>query len=191
MKQDFTSVTSRQLAALFPVLLSPHDPAWEACYAAEKALFQKRLGRQIKRINHIGSTAIPGLVAKPTIDILLEVAQDTDISTLTGQLVEEGYVVNTPPKDIILYLKGYTPRGFEGQALHIHLRHSGDWDELYFRDYLLRHPQTARAYGQLKARLKEQFAHDRDGYTAAKGDFVRKYTGLAREEFPGRYLPGE
>lgn len=86
-----------------------------------------------------------------------------------------------------MYLKGYTPSGFMGQCVHIHVRYFGDWGELYFRDYLISHPDVANEYGKLKLMLKEQYVHDRDGYTEAKGDFVRKYTEYARAEYTDRY----
>ncbi len=81
----------------------------------------------ILRISHIGSTSVPELIAKPTIDILLEISQDADLSIITERLKDEGYIVNTPPGDIIMYLKGYSPNGFEEQCVHIHVRHLGDW----------------------------------------------------------------
>ncbi|HEY8349060.1 MAG TPA: GrpB family protein [Clostridia bacterium] len=189
MRQDFTGVTKERLSELFPVKLEKHDPAWKDHYAAEADFLRSVFGDKIVRINHIGSTSVPGLVAKPTIDILLEIREDTDLSAITERMRDEGYIVNTPQKDIIMYLKGYTPQGFSGQCAHIHVRHSGDWDELYFRDYLCVHPDIAEEYGRLKLALKEKYTHDRDGYTEAKSDFVNKYTQLARAEFPGRYAP--
>lgn len=143
------------------------------------------------RISHIGSSSVPGLLAKPTVDILLEVSGDTDLAAVTERMKDEGYAINTPEGDLIMYLKGYTPEGFRGQAFHIHVRHSGDWGELYFRDYLIAHPETAAEYAALKTALKEQFPQNRDGYTAAKGKFVQGHTEQARREFPGRYTPGD
>jgi GrpB-like predicted nucleotidyltransferase (UPF0157 family) len=64
----------------------------------------------------------------------------------------------------------------------------GDWDELYFRDYLQVHPEIAEQYGVLKQSLKERFEHDRDAYTEAKTTFVQKYSQKARDEFGPRYL---
>ncbi len=189
MRQDFKNVTAGRLAELFPVLLKEHDPEWPEEYLAEKAFLQSVFQEKIIRISHIGSSAVPGLVAKPTIDILLEVAADCDLHAITERMLDEGYVVNTPKSDLVMYLKGYTPQGFRGQAAHIHVRRSGDWDELYFRDYLIAHPLVLAAYARLKLELKAQYPNDRDGYTAAKGQFVQKYTKLAREEFGGRYEP--
>lgn len=65
---------------------------------------------------------------------------------------------------------------------HLHIRYSGDWDEPYFRDYLLAHPDTANAYGELKVKLQKLYEHDRDGYTDAKTDFIREITNRAKEQ---------
>ena len=82
----------------------------------------------------------------------------------------------------MMFMKGYTPEGFKAQAFHLHIRYSGDWDEPYFRDYLLAHPDTANAYGELKVKLQKLYAHDRDGYTDAKTDFIQEITNRAKEQ---------
>ena len=189
MRQDFSNVTDEQLAQLFPILLEEHNSEWKEYFLKEKDHLQSIFGDKMVRINHIGSSAVDGLIAKPTVDILIEVEVDTDIQSITETMLEAGYVVNTPESDIIMYIKGYTPNGFCGQAVHIHVRHSGDWGELYFRDYLNTHPGVAAEYVELKILLKEQYQHDRDGYTQAKGEFVQKYTDIARKEYGVRYQP--
>lgn len=191
MREDWSSVTDSKRAELFPIVLVEYDAKWKDAYRAEKTYLQTVFGETINRISHIGSTAVPGLVAKPTIDILLEVVEGIDLQPVTDTLLHEGYVVNAGIDDIITYIKGYTPRGFEGQTAHIHVRNSGDWGELYFRDYLLAHPETATQYAALKLRLQGPYRHDRDGYTQAKGTFICRYTGLARAEFSGRYSVGQ
>jgi SAM-dependent methyltransferase len=80
-----------------------------------------------------------------------------------------------------MFLKGYTSAGFAEKVYHIHVRYPGDWDEMYFRDYLILHPEAAAAYATLKRQLQEQFAYDRDGYTDAKGAFIKDVTKRARE----------
>ena len=80
----------------------------------------------------------------------------------------------------MMFVKGYTKAGFKGQAFHIHVRYKGDWDEIYFRDYLIAHPEVAREYEDLKIRLCSAFKNDREGYTEAKTDFVKMVTGSAR-----------
>ena len=82
--------------------------------------------------------------------------------------------------------KGYTPEGFAQRVFHLHLRISGDQDEIYFRNYLIQNPSVAKEYEKLKLSLWKNYEHDRDGYTEAKGDFIRKYTEIAKEE--GRLL---
>lgn len=190
MRQDFSNVTAGRLAELFPVLLVEYDPKWPEHYLAEKAFLQSVFREKAMRVSHIGSTAVPGLIAKPTIDILLEVAKDCDLHAITERMLDEGYVVNTPGGDLIMFLKGYTPQGFRGQAAHVHVRNGGDWGELYFRDYLIAHPQALAEYAGLKLELKSLYPNDREDYTAAKGQFVQKVTELARLEFGGKYAPG-
>jgi GrpB-like predicted nucleotidyltransferase (UPF0157 family) len=191
VRQDFSKVTAARLSELFPVLLEEHNPQWKAHYLEEKAFLESVFGGKLVRISHIGSSSVPGLLAKPTVDILLEITRDTELNAVTERMKEGGYVVNTPKSDLIMYLKGYTPEGFKGQVFHIHVRHSGDWGELYFRDYLIAHPEKTAEYTALKTALKAQFPYDRDGYTEAKGEFVLAHTERARLEFPGRYTPGD
>jgi GrpB-like predicted nucleotidyltransferase (UPF0157 family) len=193
MPKSLSGMTSAELWALFPILLEPHDPAWALRYARERERIERAIGEEnTVRISHIGSTAVPGLIAKPTIDILLEIAEGCDLDQLKAALTADGWLFspqlqNPPPH--MMFLKGYTPQGFRGQAFHLHARYFGDWDELYFRDWLISHPEAAPAYGTLKDRLKAQYEHDRDAYTRAKTEFVREQTARAREEFGGGTNP--
>lgn len=178
-------MTNEELWMLFPIIISEHQPYWKELYLSEKDVIEKTVGlSNITRINHIGSTAVSNLVAKPTIDILLEISDSTDLNKLKGDIESIGYVYSYQPNNPaphMMFMKGYTAKGFQGQAYHLHVRYRGDWDEIYFRDYLITHPKVAKEYGALKLQLKEQYKHDRDGYTQAKSDFIRKITELARE----------
>ena len=189
MREDWSGVSSDKLAELFPIILEPHNAKWKVYYLHEKEYLQSVFENKIIRINHIGSSSVTGLLTKPTIDILIEISEETDIDAITEKLLNKGYAVNHARDDIITYIKGYTPRGFEGQAVHVHVRYSGDWGELYFRDYLTLHTDVAREYEALKMQLKDKYLHDRDGYTGAKGQFINKHTDKARKEFPNRYTP--
>lgn len=80
--------------------------------------------------------------------------------------------------------KGYTENGFAERVFHLHLRYEGDNDEIYFRNYLIAHPDIAREYERLKLGLWKRFEHDRDGYMNGKTEFVKKYTTHAKNE-PG------
>lgn len=85
------------------------------------------------------------------------------------------------------FQRGYTEEGFAERVFHLHLRLAGDNDELYFQDFLNAHRDSALAYEKLKLNLWKQYEHDRDAYTAAKGEFVKECTRLAKQEFAGKY----
>lgn len=184
-------MTDEERWVLFPILLSAHRTEWKEEYRKERDTILSAIGEEnVDRISHIGSTAVEGLIAKPTIDILLEIKKDTDTTALISALTTTGYICDRQPwkpAPHLMFMKGYTPQGFQGQAVHLHVRYRGDWDELYFRDYLQSHPEAARAYGELKQRLQAKYRHDRDAYTNAKTDFIRHITSLAREETKKKY----
>lgn len=191
MNNPLQKMTNEELWVLFPIILSEHRAEWTKFYEQEKDTIISALGtKNISRINHIGSTSVPGLIAKPTIDILLEIPTDADIPSLTAALISAGYICNTQPNNPaphLMFMKGYTPQGFRGQAVHLHVRFPGDWNELYFRDYLRSHPETAKSYGKLKQNLQLRYEHDRDAYTEAKTDFIQEATRLARKEMGNKY----
>lgn len=111
----------------------------------------------IERINHIGSTSVNRLIAKPTIDILLEITRDCDLKFLVNVLEENGYIFEKQPQKPaphMMFMKGYTEKGFAEKVFHLHVRYLGDWDELYFRDYLRSHTDISQAYEDLKLTLK-------------------------------------
>ena len=178
-------MTDEERAKLFPVVLSEYNLAWPQWYAEEEELLIRFIGAErIIRVSHIGSTAVPGLIAKPTIDILLEIDKGTDIEKLIVALPESEYIClrqqTIPSHDIAVFYKGYTATGFAERVYHIHVRYPGDWDEPHFRDYLIANPEEAKAYAALKQRLVAQFEHDRDGYTKAKGALIKTMTMRAR-----------
>jgi GrpB-like predicted nucleotidyltransferase (UPF0157 family) len=191
MKKQLSEMTNEELWELFPIILREHDPQWTTCYRRESAIIVNAAGKDnIVRINHIGSTAVSGLLAKPTVDILLEITDDCDTEKLIKDIESAGYIYteqqgNPPPH--MMFLKGYTPEGFVGQAFHVHVRYAGNWPELYFRDYLKEHKDVADEYGRFKKSLLEKYEHDRDGYTSAKTEFIERHTTIAREEYKGRY----
>ena len=93
------------------------------------------------------------------------------------------------PELNLVFNKGYTPDGFAEKVYHLHVRYLRDWNELYFRDYLLDHTEVAAQYGILKLGLLKEYEHNRDGYTEAKSEFIKSYTEKARIEYAGRYMP--
>lgn len=184
--KPLNQITDEERTALFPVVLSEHNPEWKTWFADEKERLVMLVGTEnIVCLSHIGSTSVLGLIAKPTVDILLEIADDADIDRLIVSLPSPEYICLNPPTmptppPHLMFLKGYTPTGFAERVFHIHVRYKGDWDELYFRDYLIAHPGTAAEYAALKRRLYKEYEYDRDGYTLAKGEFIRSVTEKAR-----------
>lgn len=185
MEKPLSQLTLEELWALFPIILRAHEPCWLDWYAAEAARLSPVLPAGT-RLHHIGSTAVAGIWAKPIVDILVE-TPPRDMDAAHEAVSRCGYLcMHTEPtrRD---YNRGYTPKGFDRQVFHLHLRRPGDCDELYFRDYLIAHPDIAKDYEALKLSLWKRFEHDRDGYTDAKGAFVRRWTQAAKQEYAGRY----
>lgn len=185
MEKDLSKMTNEELWQLFPIVISEHKTYWKNYYEQEESFLKGTLGTAILRINHIGSTAVPGLPAKPTIDILLEINNFTNTNRLILDMEKAGYIYSPQPEKPaphMMFLKGYTPQGFAEKVYHVHVRYSGDWDELYFKNYLITHPEAAREYGLLKLQLKKQFEHDRDAYTSAKTDFIKEIVRKSRTE---------
>ncbi|MCL2803780.1 MAG: GrpB family protein [Micrococcales bacterium] len=177
-------MTLEQLWQLFPIQLRPHNPAYASWFAEEAASLQALLVDSAERISHIGSTAVPGLVAKPIVDILLELAPDAELDATVAALVGEGWLVMSKAggNDFRVDLnKGYTAQGFADRVFHLHLVPPGDHDELYFRHWLRQNPPACAKYEALKRDLLASFEHNRDAYTAAKTDFIRSITEQARQ----------
>ena len=176
MRKPLSEMTLEELWQLFPIQLTEHKEYWEDWYREEQAFLSSFLPKDV-RINHIGSTAINGIWAKPIVDILAE-APLTEHETIKELLLKNGYLCMAQSD----FNKGYTSDGFAERVFHLHLRDFGDHDELYFRDYLNEYPEIAKEYEKLKLSLWKPFEHNRDGYTERKTDFVRKVTQLAIEQ---------
>ncbi len=131
-----------------------------------------------------------GIWAKPTVDILVEMKEGQGLDDAGTKLENSGYLLMSKASDRCSYNKGYTPDGFAARVFHIHLRQAGDHDELYFRDCLRADRQAAEEYERLKLGLWKAYGNDRDGYTAAKGEFVRRHTAERRRAFEGQYEEG-
>lgn len=192
MGKRLSEMSLEELWELFPVILKEHDPIWKDWYLQEEKLLKKIGNQYIERINHIGSTSVNGLLAKPTIDILFEITEDCDLKFLVSMLEENGYIFEKQPQKPaphMMFMKGYTEKGFAEKVFHLHVRYIGDWNELYFRDFLQLHKEVAQEYSNLKLSLIDKYEHDRDGYTEAKTEFVNKYTKMARIEFENKYTP--
>lgn len=178
----------KELWELFPIFLVAHNEKWKADYDKIEVFLKSILsGYPIERISHIGSTAIDGIWAKDIVDILIEVAEGSDMEHMAKALEENGFLRMSAEAGRISLNRGYTEDGFADKVFHVHIRYAGDNDELYFRDYLNEHAQVAKEYERIKLRLWKLFEHDRDAYTSAKTEFIRKWTQEAKEAYAGRY----
>jgi GrpB-like predicted nucleotidyltransferase (UPF0157 family) len=168
----------------YPVVIVDYDPAWPRLFETEKNKIAKLFGDQILSIEHVGSTAVPGLVAKPIIDIMIGVDSLEKGKTLCLPALQKlGYqyvaeLEKEIPERYFLF------RGsVEGHSHHIHITQPTTefWiDHILFRDYLRRYPDVAREYGELKQQLAQQYRLERVEYGKAKTDFIENVLAKAR-----------
>lgn len=187
MEKPLSEMTREELWELFPIILSEHKICWQDWYAEEMRTITALLPEQNIKANHIGSTAIPHIWAKPIVDILIEIPENASMEDIKDVLVSSGYICMSETENRVSLNKGYTSQGFAERVFHIHLRRCGNHDELYFRDYMSDHPALAKEYEKLKLSLRKEYEHDRDAYTGAKSAFVKKYTDAAKAEYGNRY----
>ena len=174
------------------VAIVPYDPRWPELFREEKEHLLTVLPKElIRRIEHFGSTAVPGLAAKPIVDMLVEVTDLRATRERIAPLLDaEGYDYFWRPTfgdDVPPFYAWFIKRDRPGgvRTHHIHMVEAGfseHWDRLLFRDYLIRHPETAREYGQLKLRLAAEHSNDRIAYTKGKTDFVMRVMQRAEAE---------
>ena len=184
MSKPLSEMTLEELWQLFPIFLTEYQTYWTEWYQEEYTLLSAILSKNyIVRINHIGSTAIKGIWAKPIIDILVEIIEQTNMQLICDILTENGYLCMSQSENRMSFNKGYTERGFSEKVFHLHLRYIGDNDELYFRDYLNEHADIAKEYENLKISLRKLYEHNRDRYTNAKGNFIANVMKMAKEKY--------
>ena len=189
MTRKLSDLTQEELWQLFPIFLTEPKPQWAAIYAAAEARFKEVLAAYVPfRISHVGSTAIPGIWAKNIVDVMIELAPGTDMEAVAQEIEAQGFTRKYTEEGRIFLHLGYTEQGFADEVIHLHLRYRGDNDELYFRDYLLDHPECAREYEALKMQLWKKYAHNRDAYTEGKTAFIRRQTEAAKAAYGERYV---
>lgn len=186
MGKKLSEMTLEELWKLFPIYLTEHQPCWQEWYSEEEGLLKKALSPSV-RISHIGSTAIPSIWAKPIVDILVEIPKGNQLHDYKDLIINSGYICMSQSENRLSFNKGYTENGFAERVFHLHLRYAGDNDELYFRDYLVEFPEFAKEYEKLKLTLWKEYEHNRDAYTNAKAELVKKYTEQAKRIYIDRY----
>lgn len=188
MGKALSEMTLEELWDLFPIFLVEPNDEWESSYHTVESILKEILSAcPVERISHIGSTAIRGIWAKDIVDVLVELSAEADMKQAAKLIEENGFIRMSAETSRVSFNRGYTENGFAENVYHVHLRYAGDNDELYFRDYLNEHTSVAREYERMKLELWKRHEHDRDAYTDAKTEFIRKWTLEAKRIYCGRY----
>lgn len=165
-----------------PVELVPYDPSWPERFAAEAALLEGAIGGFVEGgIHHVGSTAVPGLSAKPVIDIVVGIRDLEGARQAFPPLAALGYQY-FPYRSWMHWFCKPSPTN---RTHHLHLVPHRDppfRDRLAFRDHLRQHPAVAVEYARLKCELARRYRRDREAYTDGKTEFVARVVSAAAIE---------
>ncbi|MEZ4735326.1 MAG: GrpB family protein [Caldilineaceae bacterium] len=162
------------------VALHPYADEWPALFQAEAAQLQAAIGAHVLDIQHVGSTSIPGLPAKPILDIGVAVENFEAATVCIQPLAAMGYRYRG---EMGIPRRHYFVKG-DPVTHHLHMNeiHSADWQQqIAFRDYLRQHPEAVHAYATLKAHLASQFPDARLAYTESKSGFI---AGILQKALP-------
>jgi GrpB-like predicted nucleotidyltransferase (UPF0157 family) len=155
-----------------PTSVVPYDPLWPELFAALGRTLRRELGAAALRIDHIGSTAVPGLAAKPIIDVQISVAALEPVAAYRGALERAGFSWRSDNPD---RMKRYFRERPGAPRTHVHVRAAGGLSEqlaLLFRDYLRSDAEWALRYAAEKRRFAHLLGTDRAAYVEAKEPFV-------------------
>lgn len=161
-----------------PIVVVPYDPRWPVLFEAEAVRLGRALGEVALRIEHIGSTAVRDLAAKPVVDVQISVAALEPAKPYASPLEGLGY---GNWRDI--HEPDHRFCRDEPRRHHVHLVVAGgaiERDRPLFRDYLTVNPEIRRTYAELKVAAARAFGHDRDRYTSAKDEFIESALSTAR-----------
>jgi len=190
-----SGLSDEMLASLCELQIVPYDPKWPEAFAAEAIRIRNALGPLALRIDHNGSTSIPGLAAKPVIDIQVSVRSLQPIDAYGELLRHLGYVHVAHADDSFCPFF-HRPSSWP-HTHHVHVVEAGGVEErrtLAFRDYLRDHQEAARDYEQLKRNLARELAPQdvasREAYARAKTDFIERIIAIASVNgYPRELLP--
>ena len=178
---------SSTTGAVSPISIAPYDPSWPAAFQAESLRIREALGEIALRVDHVGSTSIPGLGAKPVIDIQISVRELHPLDPYRDRLATLGYR-HAAHSDDAFYPFFHRPHDWP-HTHHIHVCAAGGEQErrqLAFRDYLRDHPDTAEAYEAEKLALAAQHIsttmETRNAYADAKSGFIEPLVKRAMAE---------
>ncbi|MDF2680145.1 MAG: hypothetical protein K0R47_1335 [Brevibacillus sp.] len=163
------------------IIVVPYEEEWPYLFQEMGRRLRNTLGELAVRIDHIGSTSVPGLAAKPVIDIQISVFSFEPMDQLVERMREAGFLYREDNPDLS---KRYF-RELPGHLrTHVHVRRVGSWSEqisLLFRDYLRAHPEACMEYAALKYRLAEDHRENRNQYADAKSPFIWRVLQEAHE----------
>ena len=180
------ALAMRHHTASAPVIIADYDPRWPAMYAAETARIHDAIGEWLVGIEHVGSTSVPGLAAKPVIDIMPGLRRLGDSPHIVKPLQKLGYQYFPEHEDVMPERRYFAlPAGDKHRTrrrFHIHAVETTTafWRRhVAFRNYLRAHPETVDEYAALKRCLAAKYGSDREGYTEAKTEFITGIESLA------------
>lgn len=165
------------------IVVVPYENHWNEKFQIEAKRLKAAMPELVK-VHHIGSTSVPGLAAKPIVDMIMEVEDIERVDNWNECFEKLGYIVKGE--------NGISGRRFfihgteEKRSYHLHVFETGNPEiirHLAFRDYMMEHCEEAEAYATLKRELAEKFTYDGDQYTEGKTDFVRNIDEKAQEWF--------
>lgn len=156
------------------VEVSSYDEKWAVLFAEEADKLKLVFENEMVAIHHIGSTAVPGLKAKPIIDIMPVVKDISLVDKYNEEMKSIGY---EPKGENGIPNRRYFQKGGDNRTHHVHIYQVGSPEikrHLAFRDYLLQNSRVMKSYGELKERLAQQFPYDIESYINGKDSFVKK-----------------
>lgn len=158
----------------------PHDSTWHSKFEDESKLITPTLGDNLVKIHHIGSTSIPGIYAKPIIDILVEVKDITKVDEQNSAIAVFGYEAMG---ELGIPGRRYFRKHIEDKRTHhIHIFEVNSPEierHLAIRDYMIAHPEDAQKYSELKRKLAKEYPEDIEGYMDGKDGFIKEFESRA------------
>jgi len=160
-----------------------YDASWKGLFEREKALLFDAIGSNALSIEHIGSTSVEGLVAKPIIDILIEVISLTELDASNKQIMKLAYIAKGENG---IPARRYFQKGGNERTHHVHAFQTGDMHLMRhraFKAYLIAHPEVSFEYGQIKKQAIKNCDNNINRYMALKNQFIQKHEKIAIDWF--------
>ncbi|NHJ31546.1 MAG: GrpB family protein [Asgard group archaeon] len=167
-----------------PIILEKYNPKWPDFFKEEKEEIEKTLGHLIVKIEHIGSTAVPGMGGKPIIDIMIGVREKENTEKCIPLLESIGYVFDPERHEDFPERKSLDKRT-KGIKIHLYIVdiNSEYWSRhILFRDHLRANPEIAREYNKLKEELVKKYRYDRESYSKGKAKFIKKVEDKTKKD---------